>query len=223
MCNLYNLTKGPQALLRLAEAFENKAGNLPPSDFFPDSAAPVIRVCQNGGREIARLRWGMPSTPFALKGRDTDPGVTNIRNAASPHWRRWLGVEHRCLVPATRFCEWEDTKPRKTKVWFALTERQAEDDADGEPLFFFAGIWTRWQGVRKKAEGPMEHEVFGFLTTEANAVVKPIHPKAMPVLLTTREEVETWMSAPASEALKLQRPLPDGLMRILGRGDQAEH
>ena len=26
------------------------------------------------------------------------------------------------------------------------------------------------------------HELFGFLTTEANAIVAPIHPKAMPVI-----------------------------------------
>jgi len=34
----------------------------------------------------------------------------------------------------------------------------------------------------------------GFLTTDANAVVKPIHPKAMPVILTTESEIERWMT-----------------------------
>jgi hypothetical protein len=32
-------------------------------------------------------RWGMPSPAFALKGRNSDLGVTNVRNVASPHWR----------------------------------------------------------------------------------------------------------------------------------------
>ena len=40
----------------------------------------------------------------------TDPGVTNIRNVASPHWKRWLGVQHRCLVPFTSFSE-IDSRP----------------------------------------------------------------------------------------------------------------
>jgi hypothetical protein len=40
----------------------------------------------------------------------------------------------------------------------------------------------------------------------------------MPVVLTTQEEVETWMTAPPDEALKLQRPLPDGSLRIVARG-----
>jgi putative SOS response-associated peptidase YedK len=46
-------------------------------------------------------------------------------------------------------------------------------------------------------------------------VVRPIHKKAMPVILTTQEEVETWLTAPYEEALKLQRPLPDSLTAIV--------
>ena len=38
--------------------------------------------------------------------------------------------------------------------------------------------------------------VYGFLTTSPNAVVEPIHPKAMPVILTTDEERDVWMRAP---------------------------
>ena len=60
------------------------------------------------------------------------------------------------------------------------------------PLFAFAGLWTPWRGVRGPKSAPVEgeHELYGFLTTEANAVVAPIHPKAMPVILTTRAEVD---------------------------------
>lgn len=57
--------------------------------------------------------WGMQTPPSILKGKP-DTGVTNIRNVASPHWRRWLGPENRFLVPWTRFSEWEDTKPKAT-------------------------------------------------------------------------------------------------------------
>jgi len=49
----------------------------------------------------------------------------------------------------------------------------------------FAGIWTAWHGTRGPASASIEGEVFGFLTTEANFVVAPIHAKAMPVILTT--------------------------------------
>jgi hypothetical protein len=46
----------------------------------------------------------------------------------------------------------------------------------------------------------------------------------MPLILTTPDEVEIWMTALADEALKLPRPLPDGTPRIVARGakkDQA--
>jgi len=68
----------------------------------------------------------------------------------------------------------------------------------------FAGIWTRWNSVRKVKEGPTTNDLYAFLTTDANAEVGAIHPEAMPVILTTAEEIDWWMTAPAAEALKLQ-------------------
>jgi hypothetical protein len=45
-------------------------------------------------------------------------------------------------------------------------------------------------------------------------------PEAMPMILTTADEVEAWMTASLDETLKLQRPLPDGTLRIVARGRQ---
>ena len=193
----------------------DSAGNLPPlPGIFPDYAAPIVRN-QPGGRELMMARWGMPSPAFALKGRNSDPGVTNIRNTASPHWRRWLGPEHRCVVPFTSFSENEHL-PDGTKppVWFALDETRS--------LACFAGIGTRWTSVRKVKEGETTNDVFGFLTTEPNREVGAVHPKAMPVILRTKEEIDLWMNAPIPEALKLQRPLPDGALTIVARGQKQD-
>jgi hypothetical protein len=44
----------------------------------------------------------------------------------------------------------------------------------------------------------------------------------MPVILMTPWEIETWMSAPVEEALKLQRPLPDGTLGIVARGERKD-
>jgi putative SOS response-associated peptidase YedK len=55
---------------------------------------------------------------------------------------------------------------------------------------------------------PLEgmHELFGFLTTDANAIVAPIHPKAMPVILTTAAEVDQWLTRATAWILNRAAP-----------------
>ena len=215
MCNLYSLTKGQQAIRELARAMSDRTGNLPLlPGIFPDYQAPIVRN-QPEGRELTMARWGMPSPKSALKGRNSDSGVTNIRNVKSPHWRRWLGAEHRCVVPFTSFSENEALPDgSKPPVWFAFDEMR--------PLAFFAGLWTRWTSVRKVKEGETTNDIFGLLTTEPNKEVGAIHPKAMPVILTTPQEIDLWMTGSADDALKLQRPLADGALKIVARGEKED-
>ena len=66
----------------------------------------------------------MPSPQFALKGKATDPGVTNVRNTASPHWRRWLGPGNRCLVPFTSFSEYENYARQKENPGLVRLRRE---------------------------------------------------------------------------------------------------
>ncbi len=71
-------------------------------------------------------------------------------------------------------------------------------------------------------KGETTNGLFAFLTTEPNAIVAPIHAKAMPVILTTQEEVDAWMTAPAPKALTLQRSLADSVLRIMAQGEKAD-
>ena len=215
MCNLYSHTKPAQAARDLAKGlgdWDNKAGNLELLDaIFPDGVAPVVRATPKG-RELVKMRWGFPSPPQAKS-----PYTTNVRNTKSGWWRTWLGMPHnRCLVPVTSFCEYDWRSGKAIPSWFALDESR--------PLFFFAGIWRPWTGTRGTKKGPVTGErlVYAFLTTEPNAEVAPMHEKAMPLLLLDREVRETWLMGSVEEALALQKPAPDGTLKIVATGERKD-
>ena len=211
MCNLYAQKAGPAAIMKAAKAARNAAGNLEPSNIFPDYAAAIVRM-EGDERILTTARWGLPSPAFALEGKKTDKGVTNVRNTTSQHWRRWLKPKFRCLVPFTSFSEpGRDAEGKYEPVWFGLK------DADPEVPAFFAGIWVpQWTSVRKLKEGEVTTDLFAFLTTEPSRPVKSVHPKAMPVILTEPDELEMWMHAEWAFAKVLQRPLEDHALKIVG-------
>jgi hypothetical protein len=58
MCNLYGITKRPQAIRDFARAMRDATGNLPPiPGVFPDYSAPNVRNATDGVRELTMARW----------------------------------------------------------------------------------------------------------------------------------------------------------------------
>ena len=129
-------------------------------------------------------------------------------------------------MPATSFSEYHPTetitgasgKPIKAATWFRL---KGEED---RPPFAFAGLMRCWNwekhGLRRKSDEPLRDAntqviAMTFLTTDANAVVALIHPKAMPVILRTQKEFDLWLTGSAEDAMALQKPLPDDALEIV--------
>jgi putative SOS response-associated peptidase YedK len=197
MCDLYSISKGQAAIIAFTRATRDTTGNLElVSGISANNLAPIVRNAPDGVRELTLARWGIPA-PHGFN----STSITNIRNTNNRYWWPWLKTENRCVVPWTSFCEYAQTIAKKTPTWFAINEER--------PLAFFSAIWANpFQSERPH---------FGFLTTEANDVVGAIHPDAMPVILTTPEEVDIWMTAPEDDILRLQRPLPDGTLKIVSK------
>jgi len=144
---------------------------------------------------------------------EADRRTTMCASSTSRIWKRWFGVENRCLVPVTSFAEPDSASKQEggtvPNAWFGRDEAKS---------LTFAGLHVpQWQSVRKVRDGLTTDDLYGFLNADPNDLVKPIHEKAMPVLLLTKEETNIWKRAPWDEAKDLARPLPNDALIISPR------
>ena len=140
MCNLYNQTTIHEAMPQLFpdRNWIDESGNVGPDDVYPDRAGPIV-YGDGQNMVLSMARWGLPSPVEYHSKTGIDRGVTNVRNTNSSHWRRWLGPEHRCLVPFDKFAE-----PRGAgagNAWFHL--------ASCTPAFFARIHVPHWTSIRK--------------------------------------------------------------------------
>ena len=210
MCNLYSLTRAPDAIRKLFRVPHNRAGTIIPLPaIFPGYDAPVIRATPDGERELVTMSRGF----VLLQDGKAPRRVTNVRDdkVLSSGFLKSSFDERRCLAPASSYCEPNGEKPAKW-VWFAL------NGEDERPLFAFPGIWRTWKGSIKKDGPTVELNVYSFMTTEPNALTRSINHERIPVLLDGEESFETWLRGTPAEAYGVVRSFDPTKMRIVQSG-----
>lgn len=212
MCNLYSQTRAVEAIRRLFRVSHNRSMDFEPqAAIFPGQEAPVVRVAEDGERQLTIMSWGfvLPQTGKVAK------RVTNARDEKVLSSRFWKSSfeQRRCLVPVTSFSE---PKGRAPAVWhwFAV-------DDERTPIAF-AGLWRSFKGKLKPDGETVALNTYAFLTTTPNDVVKPIHPKRMPVMLVGDEAQDTWLSGAPEDAISLAKPFPARSMKHVAQGDKRD-
>lgn len=216
MCNLYSITKSADAMRQLFRVGHNRGPSEiePLPAIFPGWNAPIVRLAEDGERELLAMSWG-----FVLPQPGRAPRrVTNVRDDKVLDSRFWRPSfdRRRCLVPVTAFCEPDDGKPARWH-WFSL-----KSDEDPRPLFALAGIWQRWQGPVKKDGEPVDIATYAFMMTPANAVTASINHDRCPVMLRSEDEFQTWLTGTPAEAYSLVRTPDPDIMHIVQSGMDKE-
>lgn len=221
MCNLYSSTTAKEAMRQLFDVpiRNDHLGNAEPLPaIWPKYDAPVVRLAEDGARELVMMKWGFLTAQTSKKtGKPISPAAwNNARDdkvATNGLWKDSF-ANRRCLVPASSFCEAKGRNPA-IYHWFALKGDEPR------PPFAFAGMWRGIQnGLPNEVAHQMTHTI---ITTDANELVKPIHPTRMPVILRPAD-YEEWLNGSTDQALALLRPFPAGDMQIVryGEGDRAD-
>ena len=169
MCARYFLEESPElrpfveAMNRasLTEAFRGKGKETATGEIRPTDVAPAI-ACSRGGKEtVFPMQWGFTGKTLLINAR--------AETAAEKPAFREAWASHRCVLPATRYFEWEhgtDEKGRKkTGDKYGLHPR-------GDAVTWLCGLYRMEEGLPH----------FVVLTREAGEGIRFLHDR-MPLML----------------------------------------
>jgi putative SOS response-associated peptidase YedK len=176
MCGRFSLIAETRQLLDYyglvnADRFTGSRFNIAPGQ----NVAAVIAV--EGERHLEYFHWGL--IPFWAKDRKFGYSTINARAetvATKPAFRHAF-LQHRCIIPADGFYEWQGREGHKQPWRIEPQDRHA--------LFSFAGLWEVWEG------GGEVIRSCTIIVGVANEAMKPIHER-MPVLL-PRASWKSWL------------------------------
>jgi putative SOS response-associated peptidase YedK len=166
----------------------------------PTSLLPVV-VSRHGARTLVLMRWGL--VPRWAKGIKINYSTFNARAEdieIRPAFRGAWKAGRRCLVVADGYYEWR------------AADRQPFAVALGNcgPMIF-AGLWDFWRDPGFPDAKPLKS--FAIITTPANELLKPLHPR-MPALLPPDRWAGWLGEIPATERelMAMLKPYPGNAM-----------
>ena len=196
MCGRYTLRTSVETLAERFELDEYPSSISASYNIAPTQGVAAV-IAEDGKRKLEMLHWGL------IPSWADDPSVGNrMINARAesvstkPSFRKAF-KNHRCLVLADGFYEWQKTGDGKQPYFIRM-----EDDSP----FAFAGLWESWHNGTEIRSSTI-------ITTDANDMVAPIHDR-MPVILHP-EDYELWLDPAFDEKEPLStllKPYPAGAM-----------
>ena len=201
MCGRFTLTTPDATQLALDLGIEPDSALLeryrPRYNIAPTDQHWIVRA-RREERQIWAADWGLrnswqrdPKRPPQINARAE---TLTERPAFRDAFR-----QRRCVVPADGFFEWTGPKQARRPLWFHQPEGG---------LIYFAGLYESW----RPTTADEWQRSFTIVTTEANALMAPVHDR-MPVLLTP-DRIDDWLYADAEEPLlrSLLVPPPEGAL-----------
>jgi putative SOS response-associated peptidase YedK len=176
MCGRYTLIKTTE----LSERFgiKGEVPQLAPNyNTAPSQTMPIV-TGEPGERQLQLMKWGL--VPAWSKIPKTAFSTINARAEGledSRLYRRPL-LKQRCIVPADGFYEWQRQGEHKIPYYIRLQSQNT---------IGFAGLYEIWH-----AGSDDELRTFTIITTNANALMEPIHQR-MPAILSSEHE-EAWLN-----------------------------
>jgi putative SOS response-associated peptidase YedK len=201
MCGRYELHSNPAAIA-LAFGLPHTPEVAPHYNIAPTNEVPLVRVGNDGERELVHMRWGL--VPRWAKDPSIGARMINARGEtlAEKQSFRTAYRRHRCLLPANGFYEWRAPAHGGGDHHRRLPQHIGM--ADGS-LFGIAGIFERWLSE----EGEVL-DTCAIVTTGANELLAPLHDR-MPVIIAA-DDYARWLDPTNAEVADLITPYPPEAM-----------
>lgn len=200
MCGRFVLTANPEAIQQAFNLDSTPTPFVPRFNIAPTQ--PVAVITNEDPNALTYHRWGL--IPSWAKDIKIGSSLINARAEGieeKPSFRAAF-KRRRCLIPADGFYEWsQQSGKQKTPMFVHLKNRE---------VFAFAGLWETW----RSPEGD-EIRTCTIITTEPNALIKPLHHR-MAVIL-DKADYTVWLSdddVPSPVLKSLLRPYAEEQMAV---------